>query len=69
VATADGIDVRYLDGHAEGTPGTPPEGKTLETADGKHVVVDIGNGRVAPRAGVRATGGRCRGAALSGNLW
>lgn len=45
-ATA-GTVVRVQDGLPEQTPGTLPEGQTVQTAGGNYVVVDMGRGRYA----------------------
>ena len=39
--------VRVKDGLPEQVPGSLPEGQTVQTAGGNHVVVDMGQGRYA----------------------
>jgi hypothetical protein len=46
-SAAPGRVVRVQDGLPEQTPGRLPEGQTVETAGGNHLVVDIGGGRYA----------------------
>jgi hypothetical protein len=47
LSAADGMVVTAEDGMPEQTPGRPPDGMTIQTAAGNHVVVDIGDGRFA----------------------
>lgn len=46
-SAAAGKVVRVRDGLPEQTPGSLPEGATLQSTGGNHVVVNIGNGRFA----------------------
>ena len=46
-SAAPGRVVGIKDGQQEQTPGSLPEGQTVETAGGNYVVVDIGSGRYA----------------------
>ena len=46
-SAAKGKVVRVRDGLPEQTPGSLPEGATIQNAGGNHVVVDIGHGRYA----------------------
>jgi hypothetical protein len=47
IAVADATVVAAVDELPDQTPGMPPTGITLETADGNHVILDLGNGRYA----------------------
>jgi hypothetical protein len=45
IAVADAVVVRALDGLPDQKPGSPLVDITLETADGNHVILDLGDGR------------------------
>src|SRR6201991_3853116 len=47
LSAADGMVVAAEDGMPEQTPGKLPDGITVQTAAGNHVVVDLGEGRFA----------------------
>jgi hypothetical protein len=47
IAVADATVVQAVDGLPEQTPGSPLVDITLETADGNHVILDLGNGAYA----------------------
>jgi hypothetical protein len=53
IAVADATVVAAVDGLPDQTPGSPPTGITLETAEGNHVILDLGNGRYAFYAHLR----------------
>jgi hypothetical protein len=55
LAVADGVVVEVLDGLEDQVPGTlpDPETITLETVDGNHVILDLGNGVYAFYAHLR----------------
>jgi hypothetical protein len=47
IAVADAEVVSVVDGLPEAEPGSFPPGVTIQTADGNHVVLDLGGGRFA----------------------
>lgn len=53
IAVADATVVHAFDGLPDQTPGAPPVGISLDTADGNYVILDLGNGYYAFYAHLR----------------